>query len=181
MILEDVKAKPWPTWHYIASTMKPPTDSTINWIPYVIVVSAVICILILCCLCSSTCRGLLCCFCCCSCCQRSRDESETLRVNDNIQLESGSPSGSLSNSLDRIEVKAPALPTSIRPTRYQVTKTLRTQKYDGSIIDRSRPQPRMYFATPSSAPPAAKAVARTVKIIGNMLTYEGSGRKRRKK
>lgn len=193
MIQESTSAKPWPTWHYLRSTLKPmqtakPSSggSTIDWIPYTLGGTALICALIvICCFCSAKCRGFfarLCCCCFYSRCRSNRGESveNTPRTSDK-QSNTQSLSTSHSNSLDRVQIKGPAVQPSGYPSKGHMTNTLNTQKHIGALLTQSRrPLFQMYTTAPGSAPPAAKAVARTVKIIGDMLTYEGSRGKARK-
>jgi len=74
-----------------------------------------------------------------------------------------------------------SLPPSM-PQRNQMVATAKTQKYIGNILNNNnrRPPPMMgqSYGTPSTAPPAAKQVARTAKIIGNILSFDKGRRKR---
>lgn len=70
--------------------------------------------------------------------------------------------------------------SSSQPMRHQVQATYKTQRAIGSILASGRrppPQVHPFSPVPSTAPPAAKQVTRTAKIIGDILTYGGKRRK----
>lgn len=165
------------------STTKAPSSRTsTNWIPYTLVATALICFLIIiCCSCSAKCRSFLACFFCCRCCQRHGVESAEYTRTLDKPIDNQSGSQSQSNSLDRIQIKAPTLQPSNYPMKEQLVNTVNTQKYIGGILAQGRrPPPMTYRQSPFVAPPAAKAVARTVKIIGDMLSIDSPNRRRRK-
>lgn len=86
----------------------------------------------------------------------------------------------ISNSRN-VSTHPPAIkPSSMVPTRSQLVSGAKTQKYIGTILSTKRKsgnQPAR--ATPSRAPSAAVQVARTQKIIGNILTRDGTTKRRK--
>lgn len=132
------------------------------------------------------------CCCCFACCSNRESEyqfkSPKDRPNQDDSL--GSVSKSNSKSLDQIETRVPVLPASTGPPpttppppthHHAVAKT---QKYIGNLLATGRRPPpplRSPVPIPTTAPPAAKQVARTANIIGKILTTDGGNKRKRRK
>lgn len=79
------------------------------------------------------------------------------------------PSNAVSNPS-----RVPSMNQPSGPNRFHLSETARKQKYIGSLLASGRrPLPPLGTQlTTTTAPPAAKQVARTVKIIGDILTTD---------
>lgn len=112
--------------------------------------------------------------CCCSSCGHRSDVAPRQVIYTSYMP----GSVSRTNSLDRIETRAPLLPASTAPPPPSFapappTYEARTQNNN----PRTRLPPISYTTpTPSRAPPAAKQVAKTATIIGKILTFDGGRR-----
>lgn len=154
-----------------------------GWCILLPLVALIVITLILCF--SKSARSCVCRWCCCS---RSGEYSNTrdaadgpTRGNDNND-NSRSASKSHSGSKEQLQITPPAIPPSVQPSKYHMLAAAKTQKYIGNLLANRRvyqqppnpPPPPLPPLPPSqsprTAPPAARQIARTAKIIGNILT-----------
>lgn len=162
-----------------------------HWLPYIVLgVSVVLLLLIaLCIFCTSFrhCIHRFCCHCCPTCCRSEAKteidiEQNNLPIDNDIEQIYGSRSRSKSQSggqafRPNVRTQSPPVPSG-GPTKHQLANAARTQKYIGNILAMGRraPPPINSQGQSSGAPPAAKQVARTLKIIGNIL-HDKRGRR----
>lgn len=181
MQIEVTSKKPWPKWSRIPDIPNdmPKEQKTVLWLPYAAAGALLICLVVVMGLCLFSTKFRQYCFNCCCCCRCNKATSD--------QKYSGPPntrslSRSNSDSIEHIPPRNPTGQQYAAPSKQHMTNTVNTQKYIGNLLSQGRraPPPPMFSAGPASAPPAAKAVARTVKIIGDMLSYDGPNRKHRK-
>lgn len=180
-----------------------PTKGNFNtWIPYIVVIAgSLLFVFIGLCLFCKCFRAYWCSvfFCCCydCCCAEKSTENAQSYDNQNVVMESpsrsiSSESNSGGNAQSRLPLPPPLppLPTPSShprhlhhggPKKHHLVNTARTQKYIGNLLASGRrpPAPMSTSPSPAVAPPAAKQVARTVKIIGNILTHDNNKRRRR--
>lgn len=192
----------------LKSTQKPvinwpmgPEDQSLLWIPYAIAAAALICIVVLICFFfRRSCR-----FCSNCCSGRSNNGSVDHEAEMNNQRggnklppppppppkadssdSSSREYGSRISSSERnegIHTMEPAIPISVSPPKRQhLVAAAMKQKYIGEILAKGRrPRPAGHVSpVPKFAPSAARQVARTAKIIGDILTYDGHNRRRKK-
>ena len=134
------------------------------------------------------------CFCCCCSCCCADEES---RVGDETR-DSKSASGSESAGNAQVQppqppgpyvpvpqlppapyVPPPVPPQATQPARTQVAP--RSYKQTAPAVPgrtKTMPLQQSNYATPSTAPPAARQVARTAKIIGNILAFDKGKRRK---
>lgn len=118
-------------------------------------------------------------FCCDCCCSKSREESVNRSREGKITDITGSRSGSKSrsNSAEKVRITQPVIPPSTQPSKYHMLAAAKTQKYIGNLLANRRGSYQQQNTSPNTAPPAAKQVARTAKIIGNILAPDQNKRR----
>lgn len=161
---------------------------SLNWLlPFITLLSGALLIIFIGCILFCRCFRILLCGCWSPCCIGTESS-----VGSNIKTQSASHSGSGTNTNTNTASAAPPPPTTTLPpipiSIYPVSHppSARTQntrplnRVDNIVI---QPLPkrtlnpmmtgnRRFGAGPSFAPPAAKQVARTAKIIGNILAFD---------
>lgn len=142
-----------------------------SWLPYaiagaglvVLVVAALICF----CSCVRDCLSKV--FCCC-CPGKESSVTEEMR-GEGFEEEKSSSNDSARNRDRQV------------PMRQHIATVAINQKYIGNLLQSGRRTPPPMAGTsthmPTTAPPAAKQVARTAKIIGTILTNDPKKRRLR--
>lgn len=176
-----------PTEDNTAGTVKPVDLKWVTPVVFVISVCSIVTFvgLILFCKCFRTaiCQCMCCCF---PCCQPT--ESVV-----GVDTESASDSGSAQPQLPPqpppplpplpIPFPPQSMPPMSNPPSMQPSMPIATRTFKApiqSMVPGRRPATSMSnYASPSTAPPAAKQVARTAKIIGNILALDKGKRSKR--
>ena len=175
-----------------------------EFLPYILgtVLSCMLVIFILCVLCSKWCRVCLCrsMFCCCIVEPIIEDFKDDQSDNSQLGHESSASASRVpitSAAPNLPPSQAPSISTVPQPTalhaipntqtssvppppsKQNIIATVRTQRHIGNILSTQRRSSMVStYPSPPTAPPAVKQVARTVKIIGNILTVDGAKRRK---
>lgn len=157
------------------------------WVPYAVAGTAGICFVVLFVMCFWRYLKPICC-CITLCCTKELKEeehNESTSPPDPEAQDVNNQDGHYSpqersNSLEKVTIRPPNIPASAVPPRHQLVNAANTQKYIGKLLSTGRrPAQPMAGSSPRQfvAPPAAKQVARTAKIIGDILTSDGRRRR----
>jgi len=139
----------------------------VAWMPYMVAGTALFCFVLIFLICFFQAIRDYCC-----CWKKEMSEHSSRASPGTIH----SKSASRSNSLDQIQTRAPVIPPSVVPARVTMQAPVRPPRY---ITDGIKSARKMQSNQPMSAPPGTKQLARTVKIIGDILTTRGSNKRRR--